>query len=180
MNFKKTTIPKNIILQKELKNILYYDPESGLFTWVNDLTNGVKAGELAGTVRGNTKLLYISINSTRYRADKLAFLYMTGIYPEYEIKHKNGARFINSWDNLEMEIKPEIKNYGKGGNKIRGVTCNSDYKVIIVHDGKRCYLGTYTDFDEAVCARYAGEQAYFGTVISPASEYVQKYIRGVK
>ena len=178
MNFKSYEKIENIISQKELKEYLTYDPESGLFRWRYDGKNQIKSGQLAGTFRKNTKLIYIMIKGNRYRADKLAFLYMTGIYPDYEIHHKNGARFINSWDNLEMERIPEITNYDEKQNVIRGVTKDANYKVLIYSDGGKHYLGSYVDFDEAVCVRYAAEQACYGEMKSPAQKYVKENIQG--
>lgn len=177
MNFKTEVLPKRKISQEELKRILDYDPDSGLFRWKVDCRNNIKKGDMAGTLRENTKLIYIMIKGAHYKADKLAFLYMTGKYPKYEIQHKNGVRFLNGWDNLEIETIPEIKNYAKKKNSIRGVFQNENYKVTIYYDRQRCSLGSYKDFDEAVCARYAGEQIFFGDIKSPASEYVKTKIQ---
>ena len=45
---------------------------------------------------------YVEIDGVRYRADELAFLFVTGKWPEGEIEHINGDRSDNRWENLRV------------------------------------------------------------------------------
>ena len=94
---------KNVPSQDELKTLLDYDSESGIFRWKEDRKNSVKAGDMAGTLNGHTKRLLIMINKTSCKADKLAWLYTYGVYPKQEVYHINRVRFMNNISNLELE-----------------------------------------------------------------------------
>jgi hypothetical protein len=52
---------------------------------------------------------FITIDGVTYPADKLAVLYMTGIYPD-RVEHLDGDVFNNAWANLRA--------FDKHGNKI--------------------------------------------------------------
>jgi hypothetical protein len=88
-----------MITQRRLKDLLQYDPETGVF-----IRRRSCGGFLEGTVAGSTSSYYgyihISIDKKVYKAHRLAFLYMEGRFPEGEVDHKNGIRSDNSWNNL--------------------------------------------------------------------------------
>lgn len=88
------TIDRELLL-----SILHYDPETGLFTWINCKgkreANGARAGSIS--TKGYRR---ISIQRKRYAAHRLAWLYMTGSWPKGEIDHINGVRDDNRWVNL--------------------------------------------------------------------------------
>jgi len=82
----------------ELKTVLDYDPESGLFRW--KVRRGVV---LPGTVAGNTNTSghsQIRYKRKLYLAHRLAFAFMTGAWPESCVDHINGDRKDNRWSNL--------------------------------------------------------------------------------
>ena len=96
---------KNTITQSELKEILNYSPETGVFTWL--VSAGTKkAGDIAGTI-SSEGYIHISINSKKYSAHRLAFLYMTGSIPEKQIDHICGIRTDNRWDQLREATQNE-------------------------------------------------------------------------
>lgn len=55
-----------------LRKLLTYDAETGLFVWLVDRANLAKAGDTAGT-SGPAGYVYIMIGGRRYRAHRLAF-----------------------------------------------------------------------------------------------------------
>ena len=82
---------EKIISQEELKRILHYCPETGVFT--NRVARGSQAikGAISGSIEVH-KYRTIKINYRIYKAHRLAFLYMTGELPEYpetEVDHIN-------------------------------------------------------------------------------------------
>lgn len=87
-----------MITQERLKEVLHYDPETGEFTWKIALSPRRKVGDSAG---GMDALGYIAfmVDSKRYKAHRLAFLYMTGEIPG-EVDHINLVKNDNRWCNL--------------------------------------------------------------------------------
>ena len=80
--------------QKALKELLYYDKKTGVFTWKID-------GRVA-EVNANNQ---INVLGKSYSAQRLAFLYVNGEFPEYQARHVNGKMFDNRWDNI-FEVMP--------------------------------------------------------------------------
>ena len=93
-----STPKQQALTQAELKALLHYDPETGKFTWLEQ-RGRQKAGDEAGAYSEALGYLLIGINGTRHYAHRLAWLYMTGEWPENVIDHedRNGAnnRFAN-------------------------------------------------------------------------------------
>ncbi|UGO56005.1 putative HNH endonuclease [Escherichia phage JLBYU40] len=90
-----------MITQDRLKELLDYDPLTGVFRW--KVSRGrVSKGSIAGTevwVSDNYIRLEIRIDGKRYKAHQLAFLYVYGYIPE-EIDHKDRNPLNNAIDNL--------------------------------------------------------------------------------
>jgi len=84
--------------QDRLKELLHYDPETGVFTWRVD-RGSVKAGSEAGCVHSNGYHL-IKVCKKIFYAHRLVFLYMTGGWPSQHVDHINGKKRDNRWFNL--------------------------------------------------------------------------------
>jgi hypothetical protein len=84
---------------EELKQLLDYDQNTGVFTWKVKRrgTNGI--GSVAGKIKPRGYRI-IGISGQDYLAHRLAWLYMTGNWPEQSIDHINGHRADNRIDNL--------------------------------------------------------------------------------
>lgn len=137
----------------ELKAILNYDPETGIFRWLIDNSKRCWKGKEAGSINVYGYRI-IRINNKAYRASRLAFLYMTGVWP-IQMDHINGIKDDDRWCNLrEATAKQNIHNKGltkrnTTGNK--GVTLrrNGKYEASITLDGKYHRLGYYDTSEEA-------------------------------
>ena len=98
---------KPTITQAQLKELLEYDHETGVFTWrrravhrQQDKTWNTRfAGKTAGMPNQDGYLI-ITIWGRHYRAQRLAFLYMTGAFPSDFSDHVDGDRANNRWVNL--------------------------------------------------------------------------------
>lgn len=88
--------------QKELKKLLHYDKETGVFTWLVD-------GQIAGSPKCEYDYTYVTIFGRGYGLHILAFLYVNGEFPKYQVKHTNQKPFDNRWCNL-VEFTPEERN----------------------------------------------------------------------
>jgi hypothetical protein len=141
-----------MLTQVELKELLHYDPETGLFT---RLVNRAKfrVGEVAGWEESHG-YTHIGINKKGYKAHRLAFLYMTGKFPEGDVDHINGKKDDNRWCNLREATRSQnLFNRGAQKNNklgIKGVTLyQGKYMASGTSNGKQKYLGCFMTEEEA-------------------------------
>ncbi len=163
-----TTTPTNELTAEYLRSILNYEPATGIFTWKVRTANRVKVGDVAGSQDGRGYLL-ISVQSRRYLAHRLAWLYMYGEWPEDQLDHINRNRSDNRRANLrEVSHKQNGQNASKPSNNTSGhpgVSWNkriSKWVAYITHNQKKVHLGCFATIEEAVAARKAGELKYWG------------------
>jgi len=159
------------LTQARLKEFLHYDPDTGIFTWIQRPTNRINVGDRAGCVRKDprkkTGYITIRINGVAYFAHRLVFLYMIGRFPEMYVDHKDHNGLNNQWDNLrEATSKENAKNVSLGINNksgMLGVIWREDRRkwmsFISIHK-KRIYLYYGDDFKAACTARKAAEVKY--------------------
>lgn len=99
------------LTQSRLKELLDYDPETGVFTR-RTMRGGYPAGTRAGT-RHNAGYWQIVVDRKFHLGHRLAFLWMTGAWPEHEVDHINGDRSDDRWVNLrEQTHQQNIHNMG--------------------------------------------------------------------
>ena len=151
------------ISQERLKELLHYNPDTGIFTWTVP-RQGVKAK--AGSVNGKG-YRQITIDYKLYQVHRLAFLYMTGEWPKDQLDHINHIRTDNRWLNLrEATCQENQRNRTKNKDNTSGVTGVYRHTVTqqwysqIKDGGKNKYLGYFTDKFEAICARKSAEVKY--------------------
>lgn len=96
---------------ERLRQLLAYDAESGAFRWRLNRKGGPRAGAIAAGM-SSTGYLRIGVDGNRYKAHRLAWLYMTGAWPVGEIDHINGARRDNRWSNLR-DVPREVNNQNR-------------------------------------------------------------------
>ena len=156
-----------MITQKELKKELHYNKDSGVFTRVKDgIGKGNKKGNIAGTVN-DAGYIIISIFNKRYRAHRLAWLYVYGEMPSKHIDHINHIRDDNRICNLrDVSHKNNHKNRKlsiRNANGRIGVFWDNDRKrwlASIRVDGKPIFLGRFAEYSDAVNARKNAEILY--------------------
>ena len=81
-----------------LKELLRYSQRTGEFTWL--VRRGrAHIGDTAGCAH-HTGYTLIGIDGVLHMAHRLAWLYVTGSWPQYEVDHKDGTKTNNKWSNL--------------------------------------------------------------------------------
>ena len=151
-----------MITQARLKDLLTYNSDTGDFRWNKNRSGSVRAGSKAGSLKGakhHDGYIVIKLDGVAYKAHRLAFLYMTGKFPD-QCDHKNRIRDDNRWDNLRnVSIKENNQNRGIRSDNRCGHTGISFHKVSkkwaarISLDGKEKHLGLFPSIDEAILAR---------------------------
>jgi len=94
---------------ERLKFLLSYNPETGMFTWLNKSSpkSRVKIGGFAGAL-SSSGTLTIRIDNENFRLDQLAVFYMTGALHKY-IEHIDGIVSNNRFKNLFVTTKKKRK-----------------------------------------------------------------------
>jgi len=153
-----------VLTQERLKEVLHYNPMTGIFTRKITLSSNAAKGNIAGcsTPEGYKQ---IGIDGKLYKAHRLAWLYYYGYFPEHVIDHRDRIKHHNWILNLrEVSTQCNLRNTGNPKDNTSGVkgVCwhkqSQKWMASIVVNRKYKYLGIFKSFDEAVCARLAGEQ----------------------
>jgi len=167
IRFKKEEKPT----QEWLKQILNYDPETGLFVWkVGKGPVKDRIGTVAGCVHENhsgKKYIRIHIDGKQYSAHRLAWLYMTGKYPEDQVDHEDGNGENNRFSNLcEATNASNAKNRRLRSDNptgVAGVRFDKQRKrfvAFIKAEGKNKFIGRYKTLEEAAKARKEAQIKY--------------------
>lgn len=88
----------DLITQDRLKSLLTYDPDTGEFRWRTRRGGNAVSGSLAGA-RNTEGYVHIQIEGKKYKAHRLAWLYVHGQHPD-EIDHVNRIKDDNRIANL--------------------------------------------------------------------------------
>jgi hypothetical protein len=144
------------ISQDELKELLDYNPETGIFVWKKHLKQSNKyEGDLAGCLHGGGYIA-IQIKGIRYYAHRLAWLYMYGKFPEKELDHINRVKSDNRISNLrEVTRSQNMRNVGIRQDNTSGETHISfrmdrgKYRVSVTENGCFKSLGHFKTIEEA-------------------------------
>lgn len=156
---------RTLTLQK-LKETLTYDPATGVFTRLLPLS---RFGCKAGTISKKESYIYIRIDKKEYAAHRLAWLYMTGAWPEPNIDHKNCDRTDNRWANLRLASDLE-----NSQNSLKPKSNTSGYKGAVWHtrdkfwyaqiraEGKTKWLGKFASAKAAHAAYIEAARHYHG------------------
>lgn len=156
-----------MITQETLKDLLDYNPETGIFKHIK-ARRGVTQGSIAGTLC-HTNYINISANGKIYQAHRLAWLYVYGEWPSKYIDHINGNGSDNRIANLRLATinenqfnKKLAKNNTSG---VKGITWDKSkgkWKAYIGLNNKLINLGYYDTIEMAKDKLYQARIQYHG------------------
>jgi hypothetical protein len=115
--------------QEYIKSILDYDLDTGIFTWKVNKSQKTKIGDVAGWLYNGYR--EIEINNKKYKAHRLAWLYVNGEIPKNLIDHIDGNRSNNKISNLrEATYQENSENYKTPKTNKSGIKNVSWYKSL--------------------------------------------------
>lgn len=146
----------SILSAKRLREILDYNPETGVFTW------RVRAGSrMPGTIAGSPDdlgYIKIAIRKKDYRAHRLAWLYVYGEWPADMVDHIDGNPGNNAITNLRdvsTVVNQQNLRKAKSTNKsgLIGVSRKAKCSTARIKvGGKVLFLGCFKTDEEAHAA----------------------------
>lgn len=156
-----------MISAQELRNILQYDQETGVFTWMKKISYKAVIGNMAGSINKDGYRV-ISIFGRKYYGHRLAYLYMEGEWPDDLIDHINLDPSDNRWKNIRPANKSQnAANTSKSsGNStgFKGVSLHAKagkFQSHIYVNGKSKYLGLFDSPEDAHAAYQAASNNNF-------------------
>lgn len=151
--------------RERLKEVLLYNPVTGLFTWKIKPNRRIKIGSIAGCAGANGRMV-IRVDGVLLHASRLAWLYMTGVWSDLQIDHKDCNPLNNKWENLrEATSAQNMANTRKrlrNSTGFKGVVFhqkNKKWVANISHENDRIYIGSFDTREEA-------HAAYIGAAVA--------------
>ena len=157
---------KAMLTQKRLKELLHYEPDTGVFTRLAYQGRG-KCGKVAGTTSKERGYRHIYVENKVYRAARLAWLYQEGYWPEHQIDHVNRIKHDDRWANLRhVSGSCNARNCNVSKRNKSGVTGvvwlkkSKNWGAEIMVFGKAITLGNFAKKLDAAKARWKAEVKY--------------------
>ena len=147
-----------MLTQSKLKEIIEYDPLTGIIIYKKTLSNRIKVGEEVNGIsdRGYKRC---QIEGKRYQCHDLAWLYMTGEFPKNQIDHidcnPENLKFINLRESTQMQNccnRSIGKNNSSGIKGVKWHKSSGKWYVSIDSNYKRIYIGSYDYIKDAEIA----------------------------
>lgn len=177
-----------MITAEEVRELLDYDPETGVFTWrersrkmcKSDRARNAWNSKLAGKIAGSLNALgyvTIALHKHAYYAHRLAWLHVYGRWPKAETDHRNEVKSDNRISNLReasSALNKQNRRRACRGNTsgLRGVCWFNQtrkWHAQICVNGKKVHLG-YFDCKHEAHAAYLKAKAKFHSGYIPAQE----------
>lgn len=140
---------------ERLREVLHYDPDTGIFTWRVRLSPRGNPGTRAGMVKtdGHRK---IGIDGVQHFEHRLAWLYHYGVPPTGDLDHKNTVKFDNRIGNLRPATAVQNAFNRNPRTRFKGVKFQRGRYHASIRTGgktgKRLYLGGFATAEEAHAA----------------------------
>jgi hypothetical protein len=156
MAFRKTPS------MERLREVLDYDPDTGIFLWKQPTGNRVITNEQCTSI--DAKGYYrISVDNKRFGAHRLAWVYM---YDEdisnYYVNHINEDRLDNRIVNLELTTNAHNIRLSKRGKGYSYHKASGKFAARIRVNYKSIHLGYFDKEEDAAKAYAEARFIYFG------------------
>lgn len=153
-NLMLTTDASEALTAEMLREKFDYFPASGKFTRKQTRGRG-KIGSEVGC-KMNNGYSVIRVGGKLLLAHRLAWLYVHGEWPQFQVDHINGKRDDNRIENLRdatAQINSQNTRHGRGATGLLGAHIRDDhFRSSITVDGRLMNLGTFSTASEAHAA----------------------------
>jgi hypothetical protein len=164
--------------QGTIRRLLHYDPTTGAFTWLHRAEgpkrwNTRYAGKPAGYAWSppNSQVTYraIRVFDWPFLAHRLAWLYMTGEWPDAEVDHEDLDGLNNRWSNLRQATKAQ-NGANRVANKrsktgVKGVSPSNTPGHLYRISFKGKHLGYCDDLNAGSAVYESAARAEFGEFV---------------
>lgn len=139
-----------------LRELLFYDADTGAFTRVVAVGK-TKAGDIAGAT-SRVGYRQIQVDGSLYYAHRLAWLYVTGSWPAWQIDHIDGDRGNNKFSNLRDVsgcLNMQNQRRPRSNNTTGFLGVFESFGRFVAHigmNGKARHLGSYSTPEQAYAA----------------------------
>jgi hypothetical protein len=176
------------VTPEELKELLSYDPNTGLFVWLDrplkffhdsggrytaefaqKVFRSLFAGKPALTAKNPGGYLRGNLFGRNLMAHRAAFCLVAGRWPMHQVDHINGVRDDNRWDNLREATNAQNQHNsssakGSSSRFIGVALCKRSHRwtAYICPDGTKIHLGNFGSEEEAARVRDEAAKKMFG------------------
>lgn len=143
----------------EVRAVIEYDPKTGLFRRIRHLGGKRNTEWFGGSPHSGYRR--VQVCGQQHLSHRVAWLLMTGSWPEFEIDHIDGHKANNRWANLRRAtrfLNNQNMRKARAGNPtgVLGVSYDArfvdPYVARICHNRQRVYLGRFATLEEAEAA----------------------------
>ena len=151
-----------------LHELLAYNPDNGALVWLP--RPGIARNDRAGKPAGHTKkdgYTLVSVDRQFFLKHRICWALFYGEWPVAYIDHSDGNPNNNCISNLRLATPAQnlqnTKCYASNRSGAKGVYLHKHgkYEAFITKDGKRRYLGLFSDLDAATAARTKAQTELF-------------------
>lgn len=154
---------KTDLTAQRLRELLHYDPDTGVFRWRNP--RGKAGNKPSAGSRDSGGYVKIGIAGHDYRAHRLAWLYVRGVWPDGQVDHKDGDPGNNAIGNLRdvpQAVNQQNQRSAHFDSKhgLMGVTQRKTGWIARINiEGVHHYLGVFPTQESAHAAYLAAKRA---------------------
>lgn len=145
-----------MLTQGRLKELLHYDHETGVFTWVVKKGSRATKGSVAGWV-DKDGYICITVDKRKYKSHRLAWLYVYGEWPISQIDHINRSTGDNRLSNLReatgllnQQNRKTPSSNTSGHTGVNWHKASSKWIARITVNYKMVYLGVFEEINDAI------------------------------
>ena len=152
--------------QQRLKELLNYDPVTGVFTNTDRRSTSAKPYQIAGSLT-DKGYLTTWLDNRHYRLHRLAWVYVYGVWPTKNLDHinqvKSDNRVLNLREATSSENMQNVSNFSHNTSGHKGITWHKQagkWNAKIKINGRNISMGVFDDINQAIAARKLGETIY--------------------